>query len=60
MVKETTNIKILTPDEKLNLSLDLYWSVWELKKAALKNEFPDLSDAELEIKVKEIFIYAST
>ncbi|MBA4317777.1 MAG: hypothetical protein C0412_05195 [Flavobacterium sp.] len=60
MVKETTNIKILTPDEKLNLSLDLYWSVWELKKAALKNEFPDLSDAELETKVKEIFIYAST
>jgi hypothetical protein len=38
--------------------MDLYWSARELKKAALKKESPDLSDEEIEIKVKEIFLYA--
>lgn len=48
----------LTPEEKLNVSLDLYWSAREFKKAALKKEFPDLSEEEIETKVKEIFMYA--
>lgn len=60
MTKETTNIKILTPDEKLNISLDLYWSARDFKKASLRKEFPDLSEEEIETKIKEIFMYAST
>ncbi len=59
-MNENINIKKLTPDEKLNISLDLYWSARELKKAALRKEFPDLSEEEIETKVKEIFMYAST
>lgn len=60
MMNENINIKKLTPGEKLNISLDLYWSARELKKAVLRKEFPDLSEEEIETKVKEIFMYART
>lgn len=60
MTKESTKVKILTPEEKLNLSLELYWSARALKIAALKKEYPEWSIAEIEAKVKEIFMYART
>lgn len=50
--------KHLTPEEKLNLSLRLYYSARELKKAAVRNFHPELTEEEVEEKVREIFLYA--
>jgi hypothetical protein len=50
--------KNMTAEEKLNLSLRLYHSAWELKKAALAHFNPGITEEELEKKVKEIFFYA--
>ena len=47
-----------TPEQKLLLSLRLYYSARELKAAALKKFQPDLSDKEVKEKVNKIFLYA--
>jgi hypothetical protein len=48
----------MSPEKKLELSLRLYYSARELKKAALKKDHPELTEEEIENKVKEIFLYA--
>ena len=53
-------LKDLTPEKKLQLSLRLYHSAKELKKAALKKLYPQLTEKEIEEKVKEIFLNART
>ncbi|MDM8515635.1 hypothetical protein QUF76_05500 [Desulfobacterales bacterium HSG16] len=50
----------MSPEDKLNMSLSLYWSARKLKAAALKSQHPDWSEEEIENKVKEIFMYATT
>ncbi len=50
--------KNMTAGEKLNLSLRLYYSARQLKKAAIQQRHPDLSEEEVENKVREIFLYA--
>lgn len=50
----------MTGEEKLQLSIDLYWSARELKKAALREQYPELTDEELEKKLIKIFMYART
>ncbi len=52
--------KNMTASKKLNLSLNLYSSARELKKAAIKQFHPELEDYQIERKVREIFIYART
>ena len=47
-----------TPEQKLFLSLKLYYAAKELKTAALKKFHPELSEAEIKEKVREIFLYA--
>lgn len=56
-IKDNSNkiYQNLTPEEKLIQSLLLYSNAKELKKAFLKFRHPELSDDELENKVKEIF-----
>ena len=49
------NLKYLTPDKKLLLSLNLYHSAVKLKKASLRKFHPELSEKEIQKKVKEIF-----
>ena len=51
-------IQKLSAEKKLLLSLRLYYSAWELKAAAIKKFHPELSDKEIQEKVKEIFFYA--
>ncbi len=46
--------------KRLEQSLRLYYSAWELKFAAIKHFNPELSDEEITKKVKEIFMYAVT
>ncbi|HQI41299.1 MAG TPA: hypothetical protein PK665_09415 [Ignavibacteriaceae bacterium] len=50
--------KRLTPEKKLMLSLNLYYSAKELKANALKALYPKLSDKEIKEKVRKFFLYA--
>ena len=55
-----THLKDFTPEKKLLLSLRLYHSAKELKKASLKKLHPELPDKEIQERVKEIFLYAKS
>ena len=48
----------LTPEQKLEEALKLYHSARELKIAAMKKFHPELSDKEINEKVKKVFFYA--
>jgi hypothetical protein len=50
------NIKY-TSEEKLRLSLRLYYSAKELKAAAIKTFNPELSNKEVEEKLRKLFLY---
>ena len=52
--------KNMSASQKLNLSLKLYFTAKELKKAALHQLHPELTEIEIEEKVKKIFFYART
>jgi len=55
---EANPVKNLTPEQKLLLSLRLYYSAYELKIASQKKFHPGLSDREIQEKVKKIFSHA--
>ena len=62
---ETDNIvknrfRHMTAGQKLDLSLLLYSSARELKKSAIKQFYPKLTNREVEERVREIFLYART
>ena len=48
----------LSPEQKLLQALKLYHSAMELKIAALKQFYPNLSEAEIKDKAKRIFFDA--
>jgi hypothetical protein len=50
----------MTPEQKLQLALDLYYSARALKAAGLKSKHPEWSTEEISQKVREIFMYART
>lgn len=52
--------KGMTGAEKLKLAERLYWDARALKKAALRYYFPELTEDELEAKVKFIFMTSRT
>ncbi|MDQ7816777.1 MAG: hypothetical protein RDU14_07085 [Melioribacteraceae bacterium] len=45
----------ISPEEKLKQALNLYWTAYELKKAALRSFYPSLTEEEIDEKVKQIF-----
>jgi len=49
----------MTPEQKLRVALDLYYSARELKTAGLKNQHPEWTEDAIRQKVREIFFYAS-
>ena len=53
-----SRFKNFSPEKKLFLSLELYWSARKLKSASLKALNPELPDIEIEKKLKEVFLYA--
>ena len=53
-------LKSFSPEKKLLLSLNLYYSALKLKKAALRKLYPELSEKEIQQKVKQIFSNART
>jgi hypothetical protein len=50
--------KNMTPEEKLKVAERLYWSAFELRYAAFKTQFPELSDKEINEKTVKYFIRA--
>jgi len=51
-------LKDFTAEKKLLLALNLYHSAKELKKASLKKLHPEMTEKEIQKKVKDIFLYA--
>ncbi|MCF7792269.1 MAG: hypothetical protein K9M56_09780 [Victivallales bacterium] len=50
----------MSPEKKLQLAEDLYWSARKLKKDSLKSLHPNWTEEKLNRKVKESFMYAKS
>jgi hypothetical protein len=50
----------MTPAERWRQFLLLRETAWKLKRAGLKSLYPDLSDGEIETKVRDCFLNATT
>ena len=50
----------MSPERKLEIATLLYHSARELKASALRARYPHLSEEEIQAKVKEAFLYATT
>ena len=48
----------MTPAQKLDLAIQLYYSAKELKEAGLRAQHPNWTEKKIEEKVREIFLYA--
>ena len=48
----------MTPEQKLKAAWGLYVSAFELKRAALRKQYPDLTEADIDKKTREAFMYA--
>jgi len=52
-------INNMTPAQKLEALMNLYWTARELKAAGLRMQFPHLTEGEIQKEVREIFLYAN-
>lgn len=57
-IKITSRFKKFSPEKKLQLALELYYSARKLKTSSLKTLYPEMTGEEIEKKVREIFLYA--
>jgi hypothetical protein len=57
---EANRFKNFSPEKKLDLSMQLYYSARELKRAALKPIHPDWDSRKIEAEVVRIFLHART
>lgn len=53
-------LRRMTGEQKLKAAFGLYWSARKVKAAALRQQFPDWSEEQVQQKVKEIFLHATT
>jgi hypothetical protein len=51
-------LRRLSPEEKIHIMMQLYWTARQLKEAGLRMAHPDLSDEEIRTLVHESFLYA--
>ena len=58
--EQKKSYQAMTPEKKLQVALDLYYSAKELKAAGLKQQHPDWTTEKINQKVREIFLYART
>ena len=54
------SLRRMTGEQKWRTAFGLYWSARKLKAAAVRDQHPEWSDAQVEQRVKEIFMYAVT
>ena len=50
----------MTGQQKLRSAFVLYWGARKLKAANLRQQHPDWSEDQVQQRVKEIFLHAST
>jgi len=50
----------MTPEQKLRIANQLYFSARQLKMAVLRHAHPDWTEKELKEKVQEFFLYGRT
>jgi hypothetical protein len=53
-------LRRLSGRQKVKAGFDLYWAARALKTAALRKRHPDWTDAQIEDRVKEIFLHAGS
>ncbi len=58
--EQLKHIKKLSPEKKLRIALDLYYSARSLKEAGLRKQHPDWNDEMIRQKVTKIFLYAQS
>ena len=52
--------RAMTPGQRWEQFLSLRATAWKLKRAGIKSLYPDLSEEEIEIKVRDCFLHATT
>jgi hypothetical protein len=57
---QTQALKRMTPEQKLQAAMWLYWSARELKAAWIRSRHPDWTPEQVEQAVREIFANART
>ena len=57
---EINRFKGFSPEKKLDLSMQLYYSAKELKRASLKQFHPEWNNAKIDEEVRRIFLHART
>ncbi len=53
-------LRRLSGQQKLRTAFAMYWSARALKAAGLRDQHPDWSEEQVQQKVKEIFLHATT
>ncbi len=53
-------LRRLSGQQKLRTAFSMYWSARALKAAGLRSQFPNWSEEQVQQKVKEIFLHATT
>jgi hypothetical protein len=53
-------LRQMTGAQKLRTAFGLYWSARKLKAARLRQLHPSWNDAQIQQRVKEIFLHASS
>ncbi|MCB9030428.1 MAG: hypothetical protein H6619_05195 [Deltaproteobacteria bacterium] len=53
-------IRRLTPQQRLEQAFELYQFARKIKEAALRKQNPTLSDQEIKVKLRDIFLYAQS
>jgi len=51
-------VRAMSPAQKLRAAERLYYSAWQLKAAALREQHPDWTDEAIRQSVRKIFLYA--
>jgi len=57
---DNNRFKNFSPQKKLDLSMQLYFSAKELKRSALKHFHPTWDENKIEDELKRIFLHART
>jgi hypothetical protein len=55
-----STLRLMTGRQKLRTAFALYWGARKIKAAALRQQHPDWNEEQVQQKVKEIFLHATT
>jgi hypothetical protein len=57
---EPRDWRTMTADEKWTIARNLYVQAKQLKAAALRSQFPEWTEKEIQAEVRRVFLYART